>query len=136
MLEFERNHVHVCAQVVTVAKAVVVVARDRRRTIEVPGNAVVGNIIFVEMEIARGEPVRRAHSESERRRHTKTAILRNVAFGHIGFIAHQVESKCVSVVGISKRLVDVSSEAPGEVGTEVALDDDESIGLRATCFPG
>ncbi len=77
------------------------------------------------MEIAGGEPVGRAHAESQTGRHTKAAILRDVAFGHIGFMSHQVESYRIPVAGIPQRLVDVGNEAPGNVRAEVSLGNDE-----------
>ena len=111
--EADRAHVGARVEEGAVLEAVVVGAVDRRRLVEVPGDAVVGDVPGGEVEVRQSQLGRAVEAERDRRRDAPAAILRDVAAGDVVLVAHggQLERRAGAERG--NRLVDVGRDAVG-----------------------
>ena len=89
-------------------QAVIRVARHRRGFAEQEGDAEIGNIVFLLVEVGEGEARVLADPGAEGRRHAETLIAHEGAAFDIRAVAHQRDAKRTRVAG---RDIDVSGAA-------------------------
>ena len=101
--------------------------------IEQPGNAVVGRVVGLLVQIAQSKARRLADAEGQGWGDAVAAIFRDVAPGDAAFVAHDIHPKRRAV---AERLVVVRGQAAGSVGTEFKASGEQAVKFAAAWWPG
>src|SRR5262249_2343281 len=89
----QRDDIVPGAQVISVAEAVIVVARDRRGLVEKPGNSVIGNFVGLLIQVAERHASTGSQAKRQGGRDSVAAVFRHIAASHTSLCAHQVEAE-------------------------------------------
>ena len=107
------------AEIISFAEAVVVVAGDGRGLVEEPGNAVVGYVVRLLIEITERHAGGGSQTEGEGGRHAVAAVEGDVAAGDSTFGSHHVHAEGGAFTQGGERHVDVGGGAAGSIGTAI-----------------
>ncbi len=107
------------AEIVAFAEAVVVVVGDGSGLVEEPGNAVVGNVVRLLIEIAERKAGGGAQAEGEGGRHAVAAVEGDVAAGDSALGSHHVHAEGGALTQGGDGEVDVGGGAAGAIGAAI-----------------